>query len=159
MVHSRQLDHAPCVAACRPGSPNEGEVRGVVINADRAMEEAFSSKGDIAAVEQYFATPEEGADPGGLANTRDALWKAFGDHPRASALIEFSNFRIADVQVHSSSGLAKVTYQIDVRMVHSGNVGTATVTQDLALLKTKTRGWRISGGDAPQVSNVVGQFP
>ncbi len=140
------------------GNPDEGEVRGVVINADRAMEEAINGKGDIAAVEQYFATPEEGAHPGGLANTRDALWKAFGDHPRAFALIEFSNFRIAEVQVHSSSGLAKVTYQIDVRMVHNGNVSTRTVTQDLALLRTHTRGWRISGGDAAQVSKVVGRL-
>ena len=114
------------------GSTDEGEVRGVVINADRAMEEAFNGKGDVAAVEQYFATPEEGAHLGGLANTRDAMWKVFGDHPRGSALIQFLNFRITDVQVHSSADLAKVTYQIDVRMVHNGNVSTRTVTQDLA---------------------------
>lgn len=142
------------LAAC--ASSDESGVRGVVIGADRAMEEAFNGKGDIAAVEQYFATADEGANPAGLLNTRDSLRKAFDDHSRGSTLIEFSNFRITQLQVHSSAGLAKVTYQIDARMVHNGNISTVTVTQDLALLRTKTRGWRISGGDAAQVSNVVG---
>ena len=145
------------LAAC--GNPDESEVRGVVVSADRAMEDAFNGKGDITAVEQYFATPNEGANAAGLTNTRDALRKAFDDHSRGSTLIQFSNFRVTQVEVHSSARLAKVTYQLDVRMVHNGNVGTATVTQDLALLKTQTRGWRISGGDAAQVSNVVGQLP
>lgn len=145
---------ALALTAC--GSSDENDVRSVVAGADSAMETAFNGKGDISAVDQYFATLDEGANAAGMTNTRDALRKAFDDHSRGSTLIQFSNFRITQVEVHSSAGLAKVTYQIDARMVHNGNVSTVTATQDLALLRTKTRGWRISGGDAAQVSNVVG---
>ncbi|MBI3915109.1 MAG: hypothetical protein HY327_13100, partial [Chloroflexi bacterium] len=122
-------------------------------------EDAIDGKLAVAALNPYFATPEEGANAQGLINTRDAFQKMVNDHVSGVSLVQLSNFRITEVQIHQSGGLARVKYQMDIRIVHGTEQGTATLTQDLALLKTAWRGWRISGGDTAQVSNVVGKLP
>ncbi len=75
------------------------------------------------------------------------------------SLVQISNFRVTSVQIHETGGLARVTYQMDIRIVHGTQQGSALWMQNLALIKTAARGWRIQGGDAPQVSNVVGTLP
>ncbi len=145
------------IAACA-GNSDENEVRGIVGNFERTLESAIGGNAKPAALEAYFATIADGANEQGLVNTRDAYASMLNNHVSGASLVQLSNFRITNVEVHQSSGLAKVTYQMDIRIVHGTNQGTATLTQDFALLKTP-RGWRISGGDPWRYSNVVGTLP
>jgi len=145
------------VAACAR-NPDENEVRGTVSNFERTLEDAIAGKTKPAALDDYFATTADGANAQGLVNTRDAFLEMLNDHVNGVSLVQLSNFRITNVEVHQSAGLAKVTYQVDIRLVHGTQQGTGILTQDLALLKTP-RGWRISGGDAWRYSNVVGTLP
>lgn len=145
------------LAACA-GNPDENAVRGTVGNFAGTLQDAIAGKAKPAALDAYFATLADGANEQGLANTRDAFANMLNNHVSGTSLVELSNFRITNVQVHQSDGLAKVTYQMNIRIVHGTEQGTATLTQDLALLKTP-RGWRISGGDPWRYSNVVGMLP
>ncbi len=145
------------LAACT-GSPDENAVRGTVGTFEQTLENVIAGKAQAAALDDYFATAAEGANEQGLVNTRDAFHKMVEDHVSGASLVQLSNFRITDVQVHQSGGLAKVTYQVDIKIVHGTQQGTGTRTQDLALLKTP-RGWRISGGDPWRYTNVVGTLP
>ncbi len=80
------------------------------------------------------------------------------DHVTGVSPVTVANFKITQVEVHSEAGLSRVRYQLELTIVHGDQNSSATVTQDLALLKTATRGWRISGGDPAQLSNVIGQL-
>jgi hypothetical protein len=45
------------------------------------------------------------------------------------------------------------------RVIRDGQaIFSANATQNIALLKTQ-RGWRISGGDVPQLEQVIGNWP
>lgn len=145
------------LAAC-VGSPDENAVRGTVGNFAGTLQDAITGKAKSSALDAYFATVADGANEQGLVNTRDAYAKMLNDHVSGVSLVQLSDFRITSVEVHQSGGLAKVTYQMNLRIVHGTEQGTATLTQDLALLKT-SRGWRISGGDPWRYSNVVGMLP
>lgn len=145
------------LAACA-GNPEENAVRGTVSAFERTLEDAIAGKAKPAALDDYFATAADGAIAPGLVNTRDAFREMLNNHVNGVSLVQLSNFRITNVEVHQSAGLAKVTYQLDIRLVHGTQQGTATLTQDLALLKTP-RGWRISGGDPWGYNNVVGTLP
>ncbi len=145
------------LSAC--ASADDGAVRQVVTDEDRAVESTLDAQSTAASIDSYFATPAEGANDTGLGNTLGALRALLNDHVSGASRVELTNFRITQVEVHSEANLARVQYQVDLTIVHGDQNGSATVTQDLALLKTRTRGWRISGGDAPQLSNVVGQLP
>ncbi len=148
----------PLVLAACVGNPDETAVRGTVATFEQTLEDVIAGKAKVVVLDDYFATPADGANAQGLVNTRDAFRQMVQDHVSGASLVQLSNFRITDVQVHQSGGLAKVTYQVDVKFVHGTQQGTGTKTQDLALLKTP-RGWRISGGDPWRYSNVVGTLP
>lgn len=148
----------PFVLAACAGSPDENAVRGTVANFEQTLENVIAGKAKDTALDDYFATVADGANEQGLVNTRDAFHKMVEEHVSGASLVQLSNFRITDVQVHQGGGLARVTYQVDVKFVHGTQQGTGTKTQDLALLKTP-RGWRISGGDPWRYSNVVGTLP
>ena len=144
------------VALAIRGTP-EGDVRTIVQNAANATE-AGLNKRDLSAVEPFFATPAEGANLAGLGQTIGQL-RTFTTHLSASDQVQVHSFQIQSVAVHESGGLARATYQLHFSVVRGGAaVYTAVVTQNLALLKTP-RGWRISGGDQPQLSDVVGAWP
>lgn len=145
------------LAACASNADENG-VRNIVANFERTLEEVIAGKASDAVLDNYFATAEESANAQGLVNTRDAFHRMIEDHVSGASLVQLTNFRITDAQVHQSGGLAKVTYQVDIRIVHGTQQVTATKTQDLALLKTP-RGWRISGGDRWRYTNVQGTLP
>lgn len=145
------------LAACG-GNPEENAVRGIVGSFEQTLQAAIEGKAKPAALNDYFASAEDGANIQGLANTRDAFTNMLNNHVNGLSLVQLSDFRITDVQVHQNGGLAKVTYQMDIKIVHGTQQGTATLEQNLALLKTP-RGWRISGGDPWRYSNVVGTLP
>jgi hypothetical protein len=138
------------LSACQ--TPDESAVRQVVTDTERASADAFNGTGNATAVEQYFATPEEGANPLGMENTRDRFLAALQEQGTGSLRIQLQNFQITSVQVDSGVGQARVTYQVYAIITQNGRVTRLTVTQDLALRKTPTRGWRINGGDKPQLS-------
>lgn len=148
----------PFVLAACGGSADENAVRGTVLNFEQTLENVIAGKAELAALDEYFATPAEGANAQGLVNTRDAFVSMVNDHVSGVSLVQLSNFRITNVTAHQSGGLARVTYQVDLKLVHGSQQGAGTRTQDLALLKTP-RGWRISGGDPWRYSNVVGTLP
>lgn len=110
-----------------------------------------------AALDEYFATVPEGAVAAGLVQTQQA-YKNFVAR-LAGSTVQFHSFDIKAIEVHESAKLAKVTYRLHFSVVRNGQaIFSAVGTQDLALLKTP-RGWRISGGDAPQLENVQGVWP
>jgi hypothetical protein len=142
------------LTACQ--SASDREVRQVVIDAEHAAQDVFDGKADAATVEQYFARPEEGANPLGMVNTLNAFQSLSSDHTNGFTHVQLSNFQITGVQVDEAIGQARVTYQVDVQLIQNGQAGQATVTQNLALLRTPARGWRINGGDKAQLSNGEG---
>ena len=136
------------------GTP-EGAVRKTVEDAATAIEAGLNRR-DLSAVEPFFATEAEGANAAGLRNTRDTL-RTYAAKLTASDQLQFHTFKVESVAVHESGGLARATYRLHFSVVRSGAVVFGAVAvQDLALLKTP-RGWRISGGDQPQLSDVIGQ--
>jgi len=113
---------------------------------------------DPNALDDYFATVEEGAQAAGLTETQQA-YKDFVAGLSTGDTVQFHSFDIRTVEVHEDAQLAKVTYRLHFSVVRNGlAVFGAKAMQDLALLKTP-RGWRISGGDAPQLEDVIGTWP
>lgn len=110
------------------------------------------------ALDVYFATEAEGAQPAGLAETQQA-YKDFINQLPTNSSVQFHSFDITGVEVHEDGGPARVSYRLHFSVVRGSTaVFSAKATQNLALLKTP-RGWRISGGDAPQLEEVVGTWP
>ena len=147
------------LAACGGNSgPAGNDARQFATDVERAVDDEFNGKGDPAALEQYVATVAEGAHAEGLANTRDAFRKVLNDHQSGVSRVTLSNFKITDVQIDSTGNSARVAYQVSVRVVHGAQASSATVSQNVTLLKTP-RGWRIGGGDVAQLSNLTGALP
>ena len=73
--------------------------------------------------------------------------------------VQIHSFNIEDVEVHEDGGLARVTYRMHLSVIRGG-AATFTIrfTQNLAVLRTP-RGWRISGGDTPQIEETTGIWP
>lgn len=110
------------------------------------------------ALDTYFATEAEGGVPAGLAATQQA-YKDFVAQLPGTNSVQFHSFDILALEVHEDAGLAKVTYRLHFSVTRGGlALYSAKVTQDIALLKTP-RGWRFSGGDAPQLEAVTGIWP
>ncbi len=110
------------------------------------------------ALDEYFATVAEGAQAAGLSQTQQA-YQDFVAGLTNSDTVQFHSFDIQTVEVHGEAGLAKVTYRVHFSVIRNGQViFGAKATQDLAALKT-SRGWRISGGDAAQLEDVIGTWP
>ncbi len=138
------------------GTP-EGAVRKTVDEAAKATEAGVNQR-DLSAVEPFFATPAEGANLAGLGQTIGQL-RTFTPHLNAGDQVQVHSFQIQSITVDESGGLARATYRLHFSLVRGGTaVYSAVVTQNLALLNTP-RGWRISGGDQPQFSDVVGVWP
>ena len=109
------------------------------------------------ALDEYFATVQEGAIASGLTQTQQA-YQDFVTQ-LAGSTVQVHSFDIQAIEVHEDANLAKVTYRLHFSVVRNGQaIFGGVATQDLALLKTR-RGWRISGGDAPQLENVQGTWP
>ncbi len=110
------------------------------------------------ALDEYFATEAEGAVAAGLAETQQA-YKDFVAQLPGNNAVQFHAFDIIALEVHEDAGLAKVTYRVHFSVIRSGQaIFSAKATQNIALLKT-SRGWRILGGDAPQLEDVAGNWP
>ncbi len=139
------------------GSDQSAEVRRVVENAQAAAVEGLN-RGSANAIDSFFASVAEGAQPDGLAETQQA-YKDIVSRLPGGAQIQVHSFDITSVEVHEEAGLAKVTYRLHASLIRGGAaVFAVQFTQDLALLRTKS-GWRISGGDAPQIEETTGNFP
>lgn len=110
------------------------------------------------ALDVYFATVEEDAQAAGLAETQEA-YQAFVATLTQNNTVQFHSFEIDAIEVHEEAGLARVTYRLHFSIVRGGQaLFSARARQNLALLRTP-RGWRISGGDAVQLEEVVGAWP
>lgn len=144
------------VAFVLRGTP-ESAVRTTLQEAVRATE-AGLNRHDLSDVEPYFATASEGANLAGLGQTLGPL-RLFANHLNTGDQVQIHRFEVPSVAVHISDGLARATYRLQFSVVRGGTaIYSADVTQNVALLKT-ARGWRISGGDQPQLTNVLGTWP
>lgn len=136
---------------------SEGEVRRVVEQAQTVAVDGMNQHNPNA-LDSYFATVTEGAQATGLAETQQA-YQNFVTQLPSGTTIQIHSFDITGAEVHEDAGLARVTYRLHLSVIRSSSaIYTITFTQDLAVLKT-ARGWRISGGDTPQVENVTGIWP
>ena len=143
------------LSGCSGGE--EGAVRRVVEDVRAAALDGLNSR-NADALDEYFATVEEGAQAAGLAETQQA-YKDFVAGLSTGDAVQFHSFDITAVEVHEDAKLAKVTYRLHFSVVRSSvAVFGAKAAQNLALLKTP-RGWRISGGDTPQLEDVMGAWP
>jgi len=138
------------------GGSAEGDIRRLIEEAQTAaVNEANRENSN--ALDNYFATVEEGVQEGGLAETQ-AAYQNFVTQLRGDT-VQVHSFNIEGVEVHENGGLARVSYQAHVSIVRGGAaVFTVRFRQNLALLKTAT-GWRVSGGDAPQIEETTGVWP
>ena len=135
----------------------ERAVRRVLADVEAAVLRGLSRR-DVGAIDGYFATLAEGAQPAGLAETQ-AAYQAFVTQLPADNAVQFHSFDLLALEVHEEAGLANVTYRLHFSVIRGGQaLFSARVTQILALLKTP-RGWRIMGGDAPQLEDVNGSWP
>lgn len=141
-----------------------GACRGTADNVEQTVRQAAEaaktglSAGDLSAVEEYFATQSEGANADGLSLTIGALRNAASQLP-SGAEVQFHSVDVQSVEVHDERGVARATYRVHFSLLRANIlVYGAVVTGDLALMKTP-RGWRISGGDAPQMSEAKGIWP
>ncbi len=129
-----------------------------VDNAGKATEVALTTGRDLSTVQKFFATEEEGANQVGLDETWGALQR-FAASLDNSSRVQFHSFDVLNTKIHESGGLATATYRLHLSVLRNGEVVYSAIsTQDLALMKTP-RGWLISGGDEPQLSEVQGQWP
>jgi len=143
------------LTAC--GNNSSASVRRTVEDAAKAVESGLNQR-NLDKVEASFATEAEGANQAGLAETWGALLR-FTESLTSSDRIQFHSFAVEEVTVHESDGLARATYRLHLSVLRGSEVLFGFVAiQDLALTKTP-RGWRISGGDAAQLSEGVGQWP
>lgn len=142
------------VVLTRRGSA-DGEISRLVEEAQLAAVNG-ANRGNSNALDDYFATIEEGAQELGLAETQGA-YQNFVAQLRGDT-VQVHSFNIEGVEVHENGGLARVTYQAHVSIVRGGAaVFTVRFTQNLALLKTAD-GWRVSGGDTPQILEATGAW-
>ncbi len=151
------------VSACAV-SPDVSAVTQVVNDSERAAQNALQGHGSVSDVQQYFATTLEG----GNIDTEMVHHIAYSAplvQPQVQS-IRLDKFAISAVTVDSGNGNARVMYQIDITATNNGVAQTTTVTQNLLLIKTSTRGWRIQGADGAEattdngsafLSNLMGQ--
>jgi hypothetical protein len=142
------------LAAC---DRSESTVRKTVENAARATQTALGT-GSLEAVRPFFASVAEGANEAGIDETWGALQR-FANALDSSSRVQFHSFDVENVTVHENGGLARASYKLHLSVLRNGEVTFgAVITQNLALIKT-IQGWKISGGDEPQLSEVQGQWP
>lgn len=142
------------LTACSSG---ESDVRKTVKAAADAAQSGLNRR-NLSTVAPFFATTEEGANVAGIGETWEAL-RTFAGQLGSSDQVQFHSFDVESVAVHEENRLARVTYRLHFSVVRNRlPIYSAMVTQNLALLRTP-RGWRISGGDAPQLGDITGQWP
>ena len=147
----------PLLVAAGCGSGGQGAIQRTVENVAKAVEAGLHSR-SLTEVEKYFATAEEGDNEASLQETQQAL-RQFAASLTSQERIQFHRFDVESIEVHEDGGLARVTYRLHFSILRDSLViYGAMMTQDLALVKTM-RGWRISGGYSPQLSEVTGQWP
>ncbi len=144
------------IVLSRGGGKAEGDIRRLIEDVQTAAVDGMN-RGNPNALDTYFATVAEGAQENGLTETQEAYKNFIAQMSGES--VQIHSFSIEDVEVHEDGGLARVTYQMHLSVIRgSAAVFTVQFTQNLAVLRTP-RGWRISGGDTPQIEETTGVWP
>ncbi len=133
------------VSACG-ADPDVQAVGKVVTDSELAAQNAMQGQGSLADVQTYFATTLEGGNTD-IHMARHIAYSAPVARPPGQPL-RLSNFAINAITIDSAQGEARVMYQIDITLWNGAVPTTTTVTQNLLLVKTPQRGWRIQGEDA-----------
>lgn len=131
-----------------PGSPEN-----VVQSAAQAFAEGYNSR-DLAQFETYFATPDEGGDAAGLANTK-ALAEQLLARALADTTFEFRSLDVSAQEIDQANREATVHYRAEISILQNEEpMYAATVEQDVALVQVNGR-WLIAGGDEPDVKTTL----
>ncbi len=143
------------VTACGT-NPEVSAAEQVVIQSESAAVNALNGHGSVGEVEQYFATPLEGGnvDPNIVSHIAYSAPLV----KQSTGFVQLSNLQINGVNMDLQKGEARVVYQVDITVTGRSGKNTATVTQNLLLVKTPTRGWRIVAGDGPQTGDGDNSF-
>ncbi len=137
-------------------NPEVSAVEQVVNDSESAAVHALNGQGSLTDVDQYFATTLEGGNIDTNIARHIAYSAALGQQP--PRFVQLSNFAINGVNVNPAKGEARVFYQVDITMMGPTGKSTATVTQNLLLVKTPTRGWRIVAGDGAETGDGDSTF-
>ncbi len=137
-------------------NPEVSAAEQVVTQSESAAVNALNGHGSLADVQQYFATPLEGGnvDPNiasHIAYTAPLIKQAGG-------FVTLSNLTFNGVNIDMQKREARVMYQVDITIMGRSGKNTATVTQNLLLVDTPSRGWRIVAGDGPQTGDGDNTF-
>lgn len=140
----------PVGCAEAPASPAD-----VVRQAEKAMVEGYNAR-DLSKFDQYFATPNQGADPNGLALTQAPVHDLM-DQAGPKDLLDVLSFDVTNEQVDETHKEATVHYRAEAS-IKAGDFPTQSnvVEQDVALMKVNGR-WLISGGDKARLSPLPSQ--
>ena len=141
------------VSACG-ASPDAQAVARVITDSEAAAQNAMQGRGSLADVQQYFANTLEGGNID-TQLARHIAYTAFAAQPPGKA-VRISNFTINAISVDSNKGEARVMYQMDIAVGSGAGAQKTTVTQNLLLVKTPARGWRIVAGDGATASDTSG---
>jgi hypothetical protein len=123
-------------------------------NADTARERTIVR--DLAKFNALFATPEQGSEPAGLANTQVAAAKLV-QQARPGYRILLRSFNIESEQADEHRQVSTVRYRADISIVENEAALYAATIQQTVALKQVGGKWLIVGGDQPRISNEVGR--
>jgi hypothetical protein len=134
------------LASCSLGQSRPSDV---VQNAGQAIMEGYDAR-DLTKFDSYFATPAQGADLEGLANTQRAVHDLL-DRTDEYDLLDLLSFNATDQMIDEAGGEATVHYRAEVSL-DAGDlpVRAVVVEQEIALIKVEDR-WLISGGDLARI--------
>jgi hypothetical protein len=142
------------LAGCSQG---EGRIRREVENAASVAFDGLNRR-DLSRLPAFFATVTQGANEEGLANTLGAV-ESFAAELGSGDTVQVHSFDVEEAVVHDERNLGRVTYRLHMSVLRNGQVIYGFVaTQNLAMVQVNGA-WRIGGGDAPQLSEMVGAWP
>ncbi len=123
----------------------------VVQSAAQAFTDGFNNR-DLTQFETYFATPAQGADAAGLAQTLTAAQTALAN-AADSDMFQLQDFAILSQQIDQTNNLATVRYRATVSIVRNEtNAVFSGIVEENVALSLVNNQWLISGGDTPRIT-------
>ncbi|MCB0064233.1 MAG: hypothetical protein KDE19_19050, partial [Caldilineaceae bacterium] len=111
---------------------------------------------DFTAFQQYFATPEQGADENGINEIYTWIQdlRATGNAPAATAEYKLNELHITNVQARANDATAHIALEM-AKFVDGDNPNAAIkVEENIALVQVNGH-WLISGADKAKVTNQL----
>lgn len=149
------LGMAVLLAACAvAGDPHAWPER-TVRSAAQAFVEGYNQR-DLAAFDDFFASPAQGADPAGLSYTKDAAHELVAS-AQPGTTVQLSSLAITSQRPANPKALATIHYRARLSLRDGQHdFSTQAVEQTVQLERIRNR-WLIIGGDQAQVTSAPAQ--